>query len=184
MDWWHFMLIVRELKNLIGYFFYFIISIPCFALLFYIFCFVLFCFNFFALSVSKRTWLISKLKQHHHHYYYYYYLKRELSRDSYNRNDCCNADEITTSFYYYIYYHFIHSGFSTPALADSFSLESEWQQVSSSLLSILAHLKKGCSLDGLGSPSDFQLFQPPYPAFWDPSKCINYNWYHRHLHVQ
>ena len=45
--------------------------------------------------------------------------------------------------YYYYYYYYLFSLFweiFTPALADGFSRDSEWPQVSSTLLSILANL--------------------------------------------
>ena len=33
-----------------------------------------------------------------------------------------------------------------------------------------------CGLHGVSSFFDFQLFQSPSQAFWDHSKCTNYNW--------
>ena len=53
--------------------------------------------------------------------------------------------------------------FFTPILANGLSLETERQQVFSSLQDFSHYSdrsKKCCSLDGLSSSSDFQLFQP------------------------
>ena len=65
--------------------------------------------------------------------------------------------------YYYQYYYFTSCEFFTPALADGFSLVSGRQQVSSchqdsSQYSVQS--QQCCSLDGLDSTFDFQLFQP------------------------
>ena len=80
----------------------------------------------------------------------------------------------------------IPSTFFTPALADGLSLESEEQQVSSSLQDsswYSVRFKQRCNLDGLHSFSDFYVFEPPYQASGDCSKRTNYNCHHRHLHV-
>ena len=57
----------------------------------------------------------------------------------------------------------IHSlEFFTPALADCFSLESEWQQVSSSLQDSSQYSgrsQKCCRLDGFNPSANFQVLQ-------------------------
>ena len=56
----------------------------------------------------------------------------------------------------------------TSALADGFSLESEWQQVSSSLKDFSQYSKQSkerCGLDGLDSSRNFSLFQSFFQAF-------------------
>ena len=76
--------------------------------------------------------------------------------------------------------------FFIPALVDGLSLNFEWQQVSSVLQDSSQYPgrpQQCCHLDSLCSPSYFQLLQPFYLAFGDRSKCINYKWHHRHLHV-
>ena len=58
-------------------------------------------------------------------------------------------------------YYSTHWEFFPPALADGFLLVFEWQQVSSSLQDSSQYSDRSqqcCSLDGLGSFSDFQLF--------------------------
>ena len=67
------------------------------------------------------------------------------------------------------------------ALTDGFSLESEWQQVSRTLLSILADLNY--AVDDLHSSFYFQFFQASYQAFGDRFKLTYYNWYHCHFHA-
>ena len=68
-------------------------------------------------------------------------------------------------------------------VADGLSLESEGQKVSSDLQDPSQYSGRSqqyCSLDDLGSSSDFKLLQPSHWAFGDCSKYTNYNWYHRH----
>ena len=77
-------------------------------------------------------------------------------------------------------------GFFTPVLTDGFSLEFEWQQVSSSLQDSSQYSGRSqqcCSLDGLHSFSYFQVLQSLYQSFCDSTKSANYNWYNRHFHV-
>ena len=74
----------------------------------------------------------------------------------------------------------------TSALADSFSLDSELQQVSPGLQDSSRYSglsQQYCSLNGLSSSSDFQLFQSPYQTFEDRSNRTNYKFYHYHPHV-
>ena len=74
----------------------------------------------------------------------------------------------------------------TLAFVYGLSLESEIQLVSLSLQDSTQYSgrsQSSCSLDGLGSPYDFQLFYLNYQGFKGRSKCTSYNWYHRHLHV-
>ena len=76
--------------------------------------------------------------------------------------------------------------FYAAALADSFSLEFEWKQVSSSLQesSQYSGQSRQCfNLDGLNSSSSFQVLQSLYQSFGDCTECTNYIWYHRHFHV-
>ena len=76
--------------------------------------------------------------------------------------------------------------FFTPALADGFSLEFEWQQVSSSLQDSSQYPSRSqqcCSLDALHSSSYFQVLKSLYESFDDCTKSTNYNWYKRHFHV-
>ena len=76
---------------------------------------------------------------------------------------------------------FLHS-----VLANDLSLESERLQVSSGLLDTSQYSswsQQCCSLNDLDWSSDFQLFQSPFRAFGDSSKCANYNWYYRHPNV-
>ena len=75
--------------------------------------------------------------------------------------------------------HYTPCEFFILALADSLSLDSEWQHITSSLQGSF----QWCSLDGLSSSSYFRLFQFLSQVFGDSSKCVNYNRYHRHLHV-
>ena len=76
--------------------------------------------------------------------------------------------------------------FFTPALTDVLSLEFEWQQVSSSLQESSQYSgdSQQCwNLDGLNSPSYFQLLQFLYQSFGNCTKSTNFNWYHRHFYV-
>ena len=66
----------------------------------------------------------------------------------------------------------------TPVLAVELSPESEPLQVSSGLLDSSQYsgwCQQCCSLYGLGSSSNFQLFQSPFQSFRDFLKCTNYN---------
>ena len=72
------------------------------------------------------------------------------------------------------YYFAVHFGylllasFSPPALVGGLSLESEWQQVSSSLQDFSRYSnrsKQCCGLDDLDSSSDSQLFQLSFPSY-------------------
>ena len=54
-------------------------------------------------------------------------------------------------------------------LADGLSLEFEWQATPQD------SSQEFCSLDGLGSSSDFQFFQHLYQTFRDCSKRTVYN---------
>ena len=70
-------------------------------------------------------------------------------------------------------------------LADGFSLELEWQQVSSSLQNSSQYSglsQQYCSLDGLHS-SYFQVLQSLYQTIGDCTERTNYNWYHSRFHV-
>ena len=83
-------------------------------------------------------------------------------------------------------YYLLFGEFFTPALADSFSLEFERQQVSSNLQYTSQYYGRSqqCnSLDGLHSSSYFQLLQSLDQFFGDCTKRTNYNWYNRHIHV-
>ena len=77
----------------------------------------------------------------------------------------------------YLYNHFVLIWeFFTPALADSFPLESEWQQVSSNFQdsSLYSGRSQQCySLCGLHSSSYFQVFPSLYQFFDDYTECIN-----------
>ena len=84
------------------------------------------------------------------------------------------------------YYYLLSFEFFTSALVNGFSLEFEWQQVSSSLQDSSQYFGRSqqCySLDSLHSSSYFQVLQPLYQSFGDCTKCTNYNWYHHHFHV-
>ena len=90
------------------------------------------------------------------------------------------------SVFFIIFFYYIASEFFTLSSVDGFTLKSEWHQVPSGLQDsskYSARLQQCYSLDGLGSSSDFQLFQPPYKAFRNRSKCTIYNNYHRPQHV-
>ena len=68
--------------------------------------------------------------------------------------------------------------FFSLALADDFSLEFKWQQVSSSLQDSSQYSGRSqqcCSLDGLHSSSYFQILQSLYQSFGDCTKSTNYN---------
>ena len=76
--------------------------------------------------------------------------------------------------------------FFTSALADGFPLESERQQVSTSLgdsSQYSGRSQQYSSLDGLHSSSYFQLLQSLQQSFGDCTERTNYNWYHRHFHI-
>ena len=91
---------------------------------------------------------------------------------------------VNWSFIFSCDYYYYTCEFFTPALAGGLSLESEWQQVSSCLQEFFNILSQQfCCLDRLDSASGFRLFQCLFQAFADCSKCINYNSYHRHLHI-
>ena len=60
--------------------------------------------------------------------------------------------------------------FITPALADDFPLESGWKQVSSNLQNspqYSGQSQQCCSMDGLHSPFNFQVFQFLYQSIGD-----------------
>ena len=76
--------------------------------------------------------------------------------------------------------------FFTSALANGFSLEVEWQQVSSSLQDSSQNSGRSqqcCSLDGLHSSTYFHVLQFLYQSFGDRSKSTNYNLYNYHFHI-
>ena len=58
--------------------------------------------------------------------------------------------------------------------------DSNSPRVSRTLLNIQANLS---ILDGIYFSSDFLLFESISQFLGDCSKCTNYSWYHRHLHV-
>ena len=70
------------------------------------------------------------------------------------------------------YYYIAHSEFFTPALAVRLSLESEWQQVSSTLLCVLANLNNGVVWIVLVHPLNSNSSSPlhkmylPNPSAW------------------
>ena len=64
--------------------------------------------------------------------------------------------------------------FFTPVLADGSLLESEWQQVSRTLLSILTNLNNAVVWIISTCPLISKSSSPC-------TECINYNWYHRHF---
>ena len=71
-----------------------------------------------------------------------------------------------------------------PALADGFSLEFEWQQVSSSLQDSSQYSGRSqqcCCLDSFHSFSYFQVLSTVYNSSGDCTERAN--WYHRHFHV-
>ena len=71
--------------------------------------------------------------------------------------------------------------FFLPALADGFSLESEWQQASLSLHS--GWSQQCCSLDGLYLSYYFQVLQSLYQSFSNCTEHADYSWYHYLFHV-
>ena len=88
--------------------------------------------------------------------------------------------------YQWWWYNYTWSEFLIPTLADSHLLEFKWQQVPSGFLGSSQYCswsQKCFSLDGLDLSLIFQLFQPPYQAFGNHSKCANYNWYHHYPHA-
>ena len=73
--------------------------------------------------------------------------------------------------------------FFIPALADGFPLEFEWQQVSSTLLSILVDVNNAIVWMFSTCPL-ISKFSSPFINIWgDRSKSTNYNWYHCYLYV-
>ena len=73
------------------------------------------------------------------------------------------------------------SEFFTLVLTSSFSLMSEWQQISSGLQDSPKYShwsQQYCGQYGLDSSSDLQFLQSLLIALGDQSKCTNYNWYH------
>ena len=88
-------------------------------------------------------------------------------------------------YYYYYCYYFTPWEFFTLVLAYGFCLESEWQQVSSSLQDSSrdsGRSQQCCSLDILHPSRYFQVLQSLYQSFGDCTKSINYNWYNHHFH--
>ena len=83
----------------------------------------------------------------------------------------------------FAYYYFTPSGLFPPAFSVGFSLKFERQkspQLFRTLLSVLANL----SYVAVWMVSSyFHVFHSLNQFFRDCSKCTNYNWYHRHLHV-
>ena len=76
--------------------------------------------------------------------------------------------------------------FFTPVLADGFSLDFEWQQVSSSSQDssqYSSRFQQYCCLDDLHSSSYFQVLRSLYQSFGNCTKNTNYNWYKCHFHV-
>ena len=53
--------------------------------------------------------------------------------------------------------------------------DTKFSQVSRTLLSIPADLNNNVVFDGLGSSSDFQIFELSHIAIRDRSKCATYN---------
>ena len=74
--------------------------------------------------------------------------------------------------------------FLTPASADGFLLESEWQQVSWTLLSSLADLNHAVVWIVSTRPPYFQVLQSLYHCYDDCTKRANNHWYHRRFHGQ
>ena len=98
----------------------------------------------------------------------------------------CSVDACIVSIYYLYYYYYSFWVFFTPELADSFSLEFEWQQVSSSLRDSSLYSgqsQQSYSLDGFHSPSYFQVLQSLYQYICNCTECTSYNWYHCHFRV-
>ena len=76
--------------------------------------------------------------------------------------------------------------FFTSALAESFPLEFEWQQVSSSLQDFSQYSDRSqqcCSLDSPHLSPYFQVIQSLYESFGDCTKSTNNNWYNLLFHV-
>ena len=80
---------------------------------------------------------------------------------------------------------FVLFEFFTRAVATGFSLESEWQQVSSSLQdsSQYSGWPQQCCYWMVSSYFYIQVLQSFYQSFGDFTECTNYNWYNRHFHV-
>ena len=75
--------------------------------------------------------------------------------------------------------------FFTTALADNLSLESAWQQVSSSLQdsSQYSGRSQWCSsFECFDLSSYFQVLQSFYQSYGDCTKSTNYNWYNHHFY--
>ena len=77
--------------------------------------------------------------------------------------------------------------FFTAALVDGFSLEFEWQQVSSGIQDSSQYSGRSlwyCILDGLPSCSYFQVLHSLFPvqSLADCTECTNHKCYHRHFH--
>ena len=91
--------------------------------------------------------------------------------------------KLWSTYHYYItpyeFYYITPCEFFTPALADGLPVEFEWWQVSSGLQDSSQYSSRPhqcCSLDGIDSSSDFQLFELPYQALGYRSKCTNNIW--------
>ena len=82
--------------------------------------------------------------------------------------------------YYYYYFTSNEFFFFTTTSIGSLSQTFQRQQVYSSLKDSSEYSSH--HLDGLYSSSDFQFLQSAFLAFWDRSKCTNYNWY-RYPHI-
>ena len=98
----------------------------------------------------------------------------------------CSLRIFTSTCNFLIYYYVTPWEFFTSALADGLSVELEWQQISSRLLDSSQYSgrsQKCCSLDGLHSSFNFQIFQSLYHSFSDCTNSTNYSWYHCHFHV-
>ena len=84
------------------------------------------------------------------------------------------------------YKYFTPWEFFTSALPDGLSLESEWQQVTSSFQdsSQYSGWSQQCySLDCLHLSYNFQVLQSLYQSFGYCTKSTNYSWYNHHFHV-
>ena len=76
--------------------------------------------------------------------------------------------------------------FFIPALANGFSLEFKWLQVSLSLQDSSQYsgrFQQCCNLDCLYSSSYFQVLQSLYKSFSNCTKSNNHDWYNRHFQV-
>ena len=91
---------------------------------------------------------------------------------------------LSITYYYYYYYHHNHFTpfkFFPSALAGGLSVESEWQQVSTSLQdsSQYSGWSKNAVVWMVSIHSLISLFQ--FFGYW--SKCTNYYWYYHHSHA-